>query len=222
MKLKLIYFDDLEDNLGIYQDILEDVFEVIGTTECSRFPELLKEHKPHGILVDLHMPEMDGLELCQRILSSEHYNQCPVFFISGDDSQDSRLKAISLGAIDFLSRLIQHEELKVRILSKVKIYLKRTSILEFVNLRLDTNSFMTFVNDKPVDLTLVEMRILNCLLRNMPDPLQKSQLLETVWGDASLKGQGKIQVHIFNLNLKLVGWNYEIKIKDNSLYLGQT
>jgi DNA-binding response OmpR family regulator len=219
MKFKLIYFDDVIANIELYQDILSEEFEVFGTTNCSCFSDLMIKHQPQAILIDLHMPEMNGVELCGKILTSDSYNDCPIFFISGDESDEGRLKSLSIGAVDFLSRFLPADELKVRLMSKIKFFLQRTPCITIGNLRLDKNLFMTFVDEKPIDLTLIEMRILSFMVRNLPHPATKVELLQAVWGESSCTGEGKIKVHVSNLNLKLSGWGHTIKMKDDLVFV---
>jgi DNA-binding response OmpR family regulator len=219
MKFKLIYFDDVSANIELYQEILSEDFEILGTTDPSCFSDLIRKNQPQAILIDLHMPEINGIELCGKILKSDCYNDCPIFFISGDESDEGRLNSLSVGAIDFLSRFLSADELKLRLMSKIHFYLQRTPNLTIGNLRLDKNLFMTFIDGKPIDLTLIEIRILSFMVRNLPHPVTKTELLQGVWGESSSAGEGKIKVHVSNLNLKLSGWEHSIKMKDDLVFV---
>ena len=82
MKFQIVYFDDQIQNIEAYQASLKDTFNISGYTDTAEYSHVLKKHKPHGILLDLHMPKHDGLALHHRIVNCEHYNGCPIFFIS--------------------------------------------------------------------------------------------------------------------------------------------
>jgi DNA-binding response OmpR family regulator len=213
MKFNITYFDDHLDNIECYQELFEDDFLITGHTNSADYEEALKLTRPHGILLDLHMPTLDGLELYGKIIVSDHYNGCPIFFISGDASNDSRLKMIQTGGVDVFSRTINCSELKVRLSNKIKLFLQGHTVIDVDNLTLDTSLFTLSVNQVPVDLTLIEMRILSIVIRQIPKSIPKEQLMVQIWGDS--KAQGKLNVHLSNLKIKLQGWSHEIKIRGN-------
>jgi len=212
---QIVYFDDQIQNIEAYQALFKDTFKIAGYTETENYSQVLMTHKPHGILLDLHMPKQDGLALHDKIVSCEHYNGCPIFFISGDVSVESRLKSIQSGAIDFFTRTISKDELAIRIVNKIKMYLQGSVLIDIGNLQLNSDNFNILVNQKPSDLTLIETRILIYLIKALPDAVDKDELIMKIWGESSSKG--KINVHLSNMKIKLWDWNHEIKVKDNSL-----
>ena len=217
MKLKILIFDDQMINIECYQDMLKDKFVVSGFTETINYEQVLQNNKPHGILLDLHMPIYDGFVLHDKIIHSDHYNGCPVFFISADLSDESRLKAITSGGIDFFNRSIGQEELTLRLSSKIKSFLQGNTLIDLGNLRLDTFSFNAYIDEKVTDLSLIEMRILSLVMRRIPDPVHKNELMTQIWGDTS--SQGKMYVHLSNIKSKLSAWNHELRIRDNFIVI---
>ncbi|MBA2403564.1 MAG: response regulator transcription factor [Bdellovibrionales bacterium] len=213
MKLELIYFDDQISNIECYQAMLENTFKITGFTDCTVYNEVLKSRKPHGILLDFHMPVYDGILLHEKIINSEHYNGCPVFFISGDESDDIRIKTLQSGGIDFFNRQIKEEELKLRLLNKIKRFFQGDANIDVGNLRFDSKSFTVFIKNKPIDLTLIEIRIMSYLLKKMPEPVPTDELMIQIWGNA--EGKGKVHVHVSHLNLKFSTWNHEIIMRDS-------
>lgn len=213
MKFKITYFDDQIQNIESYQTLYQDDFLITGHTKSVDYEEALKLSRPHGILLDLHMPMLDGLELYEKIIASDYYNGCPIFFISGDVSDDNRLKMIQTGGVDVFNRTINSSELKVRLSNKIKLFLQGHTVIDVDNLTLDTNLFTLSVNQIPVDLTLIEMRILSVVIRQIPKSIPKEELMTQVWGDSQV--QGKLNVHLSNLKIKLQGWSHEMKIRGN-------
>jgi DNA-binding response OmpR family regulator len=211
MRYNLVYFDDQIPNIECYQAMLEDKFNVIGCSETEKFSDVIKSNRPHAILIDLHMPEIDGIELFKMIHDSDHYNGCPIFFISGDISTDSRLKTYQTGGIDFFERNLTHEEIATRLLNKIRFFLQGANTLELGNLKLDTYLYQAQVNNKNVDLTLLEFRILVLILRSPSNIISKKELIEKIW-DTDTK-EGKVYVHLSNLGQKLWTWNHQIKVK---------
>lgn len=217
MNLQLIYFDDLPQNLEIYKLVLKDSFDVLGFSETDNHEAILTQYKPHGIMLDLHMPGQDGIMLHEKILRSSQYNGCPIFFISSDPTLDSRIKIIQSGAIDFFQRDISVEELKLRLFNKIRMFMHGSKVIDVGNLRLNFDDFNVFIAGVAIDLTLIETRILFSIVKSLPHPLEKDDLIEKIWGKNS--GKGTIQVHLSNLNTKLNKWNYEIKLKDSSFMI---
>jgi DNA-binding response OmpR family regulator len=211
MKYNLVYFDDQIQNLECYQALLKDKFNVVGCNDTKNYAEVLKANRPHALMVDLHMPEVDGIELFKLIQDSDHYNGCPIFFISGDISTESRLKTYQTGGIDFFERNLKHEEITARLENKIRLFLQGANVLELGNLKLDTNSYIAQINYKNVDLTLLEMRLLGLILRSPSFVISKKELIERIW-DSETK-EGKVYVHLSNLGQKLWSWNHQIKVK---------
>ncbi len=219
MKFKIIFFDDQVHNIECYQTLYRDDFLITGHTNGVDYEEVLKLSRPHGILLDLHMPIIGGLELYKKIINSNYYNGCPIFFISGDVSDDSRLKMIQAGGVDVFSRTLNSNEIKARIKNKIKLFLQGHTVIDIDNLTLDTNLFTLSVNQIPVDLTLIEMRILSVVIRQIPKSIPKEELITQVWGDPQV--QGKLNVHLSNLKIKLQGWSHEIKIRGNLVFVSK-
>jgi len=211
MKFRLLYFDHQISNSESYQDLLNDHFIVTAYTESAIYDEVLQSHKPHGIVLNFNMPATDGLPLHQKILNSEHYNGCPLFFIPSDIAEEMRLKTLEISEIDFLNSQSTKEELKLRVSNKIKLFLQGDTIIDVGNLRLDTYSFNIYINNKLIDLTLIEMRIFSYVIRKMPDAVLKNNLMKEIWG--SNTKTGKMNVHLSHLKLKLSDWNHEFKTK---------
>jgi len=219
MNFKILYFDDQINSIDSVKELLEGDFLITGCTNSSAYDEALQIHRPHGILLDLHMPILDGIELYNKIKESDHYNGCPIFFISGDISDDSRLKMIKSGGVDVFNRQIKANEFKVRLTNKIKQFLQGHTVIDIGNLSLDTHLFTLSLNHKSVDLTLIEMRILSVVMREIPKPISKTELMELIWGDAQI--QGKLSVHLSNIKSKLQDWTHEIKIRGNLISVNE-
>lgn len=211
MRYNLVYFDDQIANIECFGAMLKDKFNVIGCSETKNFSDVLRLNRPHAIMIDLHMPEVDGIELFKLIHDSDDYNGCPIFFISGDVSTESRLKTYQTGGIDFFERNLTQEEISTRLLNKIHFFLQGATVLELGNLKLDTYLYQAQVNNKNVDLTFLEIRLLVLILRSPSNMISKRELIEKIW-DTDTK-EGKVYVHLSNLGQKLWTWNHQIKVK---------
>ena len=221
MKLKLIYIDDSNSNIESLKLILEDELTVVGASDQLEFASLLKDHSPHAILLDFHMPVMNGFELYEKIAIDKNYNGCPVLFISGEIQNESTLKAIKLGGMDFFSRSLPPQEIKFRLLSRMRLYLQSAAVLTFDNLCLDKNTFALTIGTDLIDLTLIELRVLSFILRSQPGPISKGQLVKTIWGESSIQNLGKLSVHVSHMNTKLAAWKHEIKMREDLILISK-
>lgn len=218
MKWTLLYFDDQLDNIEAMTELLSDKFHVIATQDVNSYSKLMDEHRPHAFLLDVHMPNMDGYTLYTKIQEHPHYNGCPIIFISGDQSIESRLKSHDMGAIDYISRELRVEELVVRLINKIKLHQLTALKLEVGNLSVDLETFKVVVDDEIVDLTLLEMRILGVLFRNYPESVTRAELIKKIWGDVVVK-QGTVDTHITTLRPKLKNWDHTIKVREDNILI---
>ena len=218
MKWTLLYFDDQLDNIEAMTELLSDRFHVIATQDVNNYSKLMDEHRPHAFLLDVHMPQMDGYTLYTKIQEHSQYNGCPIIFISGDQSLESRLKSQDMGAIDYISRELRVEELVVRLINKIKLHQLTALKLEVGNLNVDLETFKVVVDDEIIDLTLLEMRILGVLFRNYPESVTRAELIKKIWGDEVVK-QGTVDTHITTLRPKLKSWDHTIKVREDNILI---
>lgn len=216
MKWTLIYFDDQIQNIEAMKELLSDEFVVIGSLDATTFPAILEEYNPHVILLDVHMPVLDGHALFKKITAHPLYNGCPVIFISGDQSDENKIKSFSGGAIDFLARDLKTEELVARLKNKIKFFLDRSTVLHLGNLEVDVMSMRATIDSQTLDLTLLELRMLSSILRHYPRPLTRIELIQKVWGRDSVK-PGTVNTHLTNLKPKIEAWDHQIKVREENI-----
>lgn len=218
MKWTLVYFDDQIQNIEVWRDLLEENFNVVGCANALKYPAVMKENHPHAFLLDVHMPMMDGHTLYKNITEHPLYNGCPIFFISGDVSDENRIRSYESGAVDFLPRDLPIEEIILRLSNKIRFYLQTSTVLELGNMRIDVKSLKTTINNAPVELTLLEMRLLGILLRSFPQAISRGEVIKRIWGDESVK-PGTINTHIANLRPKIEKWNHGIRIREDLILI---
>ena len=218
MKWTIVYFDDQKENIESLALMLQHKLRVIGCLNAHDYVEVLNNNNPHLLLLDVHMPILDGHALYQKISEHPSYNGCPVIFISGDVSDENKLKSFSEGGVDFLTRDLKPEEVELRLINKIKFYIDRLTNLELGNLELDLKNMRATIAGKNIDLTLLEFRILGHILRALPQRLTRDCLIKKIWGDDSVK-PGTINTHLTNLKSKVESWDFQIKVRDESIIL---
>lgn len=218
MKWNLVYFDDQMANIECFRDLLSDEFNVIGSLDASKYSQILQDYYPHAILIDVHMPIIDGHTLYNKISEHPLYNGCPVIFISGDQSDENKIKSYEGGGIDFLPRDLRPEEITARLSNKIKFFLQRSTKLEMGNLTMDVESMKASVDGKNIDLTILEFRMLSHILRKFPDTLSRQELIIKVWGNDTVR-PGTVNTHLTNLKPKLEDWDFQIKVREENLLI---
>jgi DNA-binding response OmpR family regulator len=209
LKVAIAYVDDNKLNLECLETVLGDNFLVNTFDNARDFLNKLETSSFETILTDIHMPEIDGFSLYEKIIEHPNYNGCPVLFISSDDSDGARIKSFELGAVDFINRDINPDEMIARIKSKILFFQKHRSVIEFSNLRVNLTLLKSYINEKELPLTFIEFKILCLVLRNFPDVITKNQLIQQVWRTDHVL-DATIYTHVSNLNSKLKNWDYEI------------
>jgi DNA-binding response OmpR family regulator len=218
MKWTLAYFDDQVQNIEAFKEILSDKMNVVGCSDATAYAKILEDYHPHAILMDVHMPILDGHALYKKISEHPLYNGCPVIFISGDASDENKMKSFTGGAVDFLSRDLKIEEIAIRLENKIKFYLQMCTNLELGNLKVDVKLMKASIDNKNIDLTLLELRMLSHLLRAFPTTLSRLDLINRVWGNDSVK-PGTINTHLTNLKPKIENWDHQIKVREDNILI---
>lgn len=211
---RLAYIDDNKSNLECISLILEESFKVDIFEDPFLFLDQYNSAGYKAILVDIHMPKMDGFSLYEKIIEHPKYNGCPIIFISSDDTDATRIKSFSLGAVDFLHRRMTPDEMLTRVKSKILFFEKHRSVIEFGDLRLNLTLLKAYLNSEELKLTFIEFKLLTHFLKTYPDVTSKEELSEKIWANG-LVLDATIYTHMFNLNSKLSNWDYEVIMERN-------
>jgi DNA-binding response OmpR family regulator len=154
------------------------------------------------LLLDLMLPELDGIGLCHRLRS--HGYKLPILMLTACDTIDDEINGLDVGADDYIVKPIDLQKLFARI----RALLRRgnvgaSPILEWGDLRLNPSTYEVSYGQSPIHLTPKEYAILELLLRNGRRVLSRSAILEHVWSLESPPEEHTIKVHIRGLRQKL-------------------
>jgi DNA-binding response OmpR family regulator len=211
MRYEIACVDDSKLNLDYMVLVLEKDCTVHPYSKQTDFLSELGMKNFDCILLDIHMPEGDGFSLYEKILAHPKFNGCPIIFVSTDDSEESRIKSLTLGAVDFISRSVPPLELIARLRSKLKFFQSHRSIIEFDGLKINLTLLKTFLGTQEIPLTFIELKLLTLMLRHYPDSISKLDISENVWKGSTVQ-DATIHTHVFNLNNKLSQWTYEVQV----------
>lgn len=194
-------------------------FEVKGFDNGKDFFKALEKKIPDLILLDIMLPEDDGLAILNKIRKTAQYSDIPVIMVTAKTSEIDAVKGLDAGADDYITKPFGVMEL----VSRVKAVLRRTArkvktVLVYKNIELDENKHTVLVNSNEVDLTYKEYEILKHLIRNKGIVLTRDRLMEIVWGYNFEQGNRTVDVHIQSLRKKLGSAGEHIKTIRNVGY----
>ena len=170
-------------------------FEVTGFESGKSLMAQLEIKVPDIILLDIMLPEEDGLAILGTIRQTGAYADIPVIMVTAKTSEIDAVKGLDLGADDYITKPFGVMEL----VSRVKAVLRRSAkkvktVLVYKNIELDENKHTVLVDGAEVDLTYKEYEILKHLIRNKGIVLTRDRLMEIVWGYNFEQGNRTVDV----------------------------
>lgn len=159
---------------------------------------------PDVILLDLGLPDLDGLEVAKRL---REWTQTPVIVISAREQEQDKVRALDAGADDYLTKPFNAGELLARIRVALRHAARQNAAQEPVfvleDLRVDLAKRQVFIDDQEVHLTPIEYKLLIVLIRHAGKVITHSQLLKEVWGPAHMNEVQYLRVYMTQLRHKL-------------------
>ena len=153
------------------------------------------------IIIDLMLPLKTGEEVLKEL---RKVKQTPVIIISAKSEVYSKIELFKIGADDYITKPFDIDEVMLRIQAVLRRTEQQvTELLEFKDIKLDTNSKRVYVNDREITCTVTEYEILELMLKNPKMIFSKQRLYESVLGDAYLSDDNTMNVHISNLRKKI-------------------
>jgi two-component system OmpR family response regulator len=157
-------------------------FEVETAATGRDALELTRRHPAHVMVLDVMLPDMEGFEVAQRLVS-EHAD-IPILFVSARDSTADRVHGLTTGGDDYVTKPFSLEELVARVhnlVRRTRTVNESSSTLRFADLELDEDTFDVSRGGRLIELTVTEFRLLRYLMLNPRRVLTRAQLLDHVW-----------------------------------------
>lgn len=202
MKYKILIIDDEEMILSMMEKCLGDEFSVYRAENAKKALELLNVI-PDIILLDINMPEMDGLELCQLIRG---HISCPIIFLTARVTERDVIKGLSVGGDDYITKPFRMDELLARISAHLRREERKGTAenLRFdEELIIDYNSRTVFYGKEQLDFSNKEFEIIRFLSQNAGMVFERETIYEKLWG---YNGEGDsivVKEHIRKIRNKL-------------------
>lgn len=205
---RILLVDDEEDILNFLSyNLKKEGYEVYTALNGQDGVALAKKHKPHLIVLDVMMPEMDGIETCRLLREVKELSNVLIVFLSARSEDYTQIAGFDSGADDYITKPI-----KPRVfISRIKALLRRLGgetpkvekALEFGDIKIDLEKYLVFKSGKEIMLPKKEFRLLELLVSKPGKVFTREFILEKIWGDEVVVGDRTIDVHIRKLREKL-------------------
>lgn len=205
--IKILLVDDEPDILEIVgYNLSSEGYKVITAENGLEAVKIAKNEKPQLIILDVMMPEMDGIEACEQIRAIPELKNVLVTFLTARGEDYSQVAGFEAGADDYITKPIKPKVL----VSKVKALLRRYSeqekqenIVKIGSLTIDREAYKILLKGKEIILPRKEFELLSLLTSKPGKVFKREEILDKVWGNEVVVGGRTIDVHIRKLREKI-------------------
>ena len=214
--IKILLVDDEPDILEILKyNLKKEGYEVFVASNGVEGLEIARRELPQLIVLDVMMPEMDGIETCREIRAHEGLENVLVAFLSARNEDYTQIAGFEVGADDFITKPIRPRIF----VSRIRALLRRLSVgpsmepvQQFGEVKMDREKHAVYKDGVEINLPKKEFKLLSLLSSKPGKVFSREYILDQVWGDAVVVGDRTIDVHIRKLREKL-GEDYFKTIK---------
>jgi two-component system alkaline phosphatase synthesis response regulator PhoP len=213
--IRILLVDDEPDILEIVgYNLKNEGYKIYTAKNGIEAVEKAKKHIPHLIILDIMMPEMDGIEACEKIRASKGLENVLITFFTARNEDYSQMAGFDVGADDYITKPIKPKVL----ISKIKALLRRVddttssdesekiSIGEFI---IDREEYVIIKNGEKLSLPRKEFELFALLASKPGKVFKRDDILNQVWGSEVVVGGRTIDVHIRKLREKLGDDNFK-------------
>ena len=206
--ITILCVDDEPDILEILKyNLSSEGYNVLTANDGLSAISKAKEIIPNLIIIDIMMPNMDGIEACEKLRADQKFNDTIIMFLTARGEDYSHVAAYEAGADDYVTKPVKPKVLvsKVRgLLRRLKKVIENDiNEIEFENIKIDREKYKVYISDKTLNLPRKEFELLY-LLASKPDKVfKRDKIMEMVWGGEVIVGDRTIDVHIRKLREKI-------------------
>ena len=206
-KNKILIVDDEPDIRELIEyNLKREGYQVIVAENGVEAIAQAKKHSPHLILLDIMMPEMDGIEACRVIRSFPEFNDTFIVFLTARSEEYSEVSGFNVGADDYIVKPIKPRILMSRInalLRRNKLEEEQEERLSVSDIIIDREAFLVFRGEEKIVLAKKEFELLYLLASKPGKVFNRDQILKAVWDDSVIVTNRTVDVHIRKLREKL-------------------
>lgn len=207
VKSKILVVDDEPDIRELIEyNLKKEGYEVIVAQNGIEAIQSAKRHLPNLILLDIMMPEMDGIEVCRSIRLMPEFKDTFIVFLTARSEEYSEVSGFNVGADDYITKPIKPRILMSRIsalLRRNKQEAKQAERLIIADLIIDREAFLVFRGEEKIILAKKEFELLYLLATRPSKVFKREEILQAVWDDSVIVTHRTVDVHIRKLREKL-------------------
>jgi DNA-binding response OmpR family regulator len=200
MKILLVE-DDLSTGIALQETLTRHHYSVDLATDGQAGLEMANAFEYDLILLDVIIPKLDGISVCQQLRSQGYHN--PILLLTGQDSSNDRILGLDSGADDYVVKPFDMGELLARIRALLRRGKPLASAITWEQLKVDPSINQVTCNDQPIHLTPKEYCLLELFLLNPKRIFSRSAILDRLWDFADSPGEETVSTHIKCLRQKL-------------------
>jgi DNA-binding response OmpR family regulator len=201
---KILLIEDDSDLFALLKYNLEkEGFQLVGAQTGKGAVELCRRERPDLIILDIMLPDSDGLDICKGIRSQPELAPIPVIFLTARASETDRIVGLELGANDYIVKPFFVRELIARIKIQFRTLQQPARAFKAGGLDLDRTSCRVKLNGHALSLTATEFRLLEFLMSRPGVVFSREQLLDSVWGHDRAVTDRTVDVYILRLRQKI-------------------
>ena len=197
----------IDDNEQLQNEIgnimIRNGYSIIKPNDFSNIPYLVKENKPSLILLDINLPIFDGYYICREV---RKFSETPIIVVTSRDSDIDELMSMNLGADDFVTKPYNTQILLARIeviLKRVNRSLAPQDVLEYKNMKVNLSNGTVNYNDKTIEITKNELKILSYLIKNKGKIVSRENLMNYLWDCEMFIDDNTLSVNVTRIRKKL-------------------
>jgi two-component system alkaline phosphatase synthesis response regulator PhoP len=204
--IKILLVDDEPDVLDFMKYNLEkESFQVFTATNGHEGIETAKLVKPHLIILDVMMPELDGIETCRELRNIKDFKSTLITFLTARNEDYSQIAGFDVGADDYITKPIKPRLL----ISRINAMLRRMNIdlpsekMKVGDIEVDREKYAVYNKGEQIVLPRKEFELLSLLISKPGRVFTREEIMSKVWGNDTIVGDRTIDVHIRKLREKL-------------------
>lgn len=204
----LVVEDEPDIRKLVHYHLTQEHFQVLESEDGEKALKLIQKQRPDLVILDLMLPGLTGLEVCQQVRAQPETARLPILMLTAKAGEADRVVGLELGADDYLAKPFSPREMVAR----VRALLRRSAApagsdgapaYHRGSLTINFSTYDVSVGGKPIKLTLKEFELLRFLVQNPNRVLNRDQLLDRVWGGDTFVTPRTVDVHIRRLRKAL-------------------
>ena len=201
---KIVLIEDDTDLFALLKYNLDkEGFAIAGSQTGKGAIELCRRERPDLVILDIMLPDSDGLEICKGLRNHSELANVPIIFLTARVSETDRILGLELGANDYIVKPFFIRELVARVKNQLRTQTTPTRSVRAGALELDRASCRVLLHGNEVALTATEFRLLDFLMSRPGVVYSREQLLDSVWGHDRAVTDRTVDVYILRLRQKI-------------------